>query len=745
MLDFISASPDDFELVFVANATAGIKLVADAFRDNDNGFWYGYHKDAHTSIVGARELATQGHRCFWTDDEVDTWISNGCSAEKDNDSALKLFAYPGQSNLTGRRLLHPWPNLLRERSAEERGKVYTIFDAAALVTTSPLDFSHASTAPDYTVLSFYKIFGFPDLAALIVRKDSATPLLRRKYFGGGAVDLVSCGQEQWHIKKQHTIHEQLEDGTLPIHTIVALDHAFAAQTRLFGSMQRISSHTSFLTRILQESLSRLRHANGRQVCTFYPSTVSPREKAKHGPVIAFNMRNSQGAWISNAEVEKLANTKDIHFRIGGHCNPAGTASYLGLAPWELQRNFSAGYRCGGEDDIVAGKPTGTIRVSLGAMSTTRDVNAFVEFLREFFVDRTVHSETNSAPDDTEPSDFYIEALNVYPIKSCGAWPVPSATVWDIKREGLVWDREWCLVHQGNHEALSQKRFPKMALIRPFLRFEEGSLEITYCGPTLPNVPNTIKVPLSQDPSVFREQHKTSANYRVCNETIKPRVYASSTVAKFFTDILGTSCTLARFSKEGPSVRYAKAHLQGHQLVRPKTSSILRPIQMSNESPILVISRSSVDSLNETIKSSFKAGKAAHASVFRANIVLAERPRSNPRIIQTSTHPYIEDHWSSLTFTSTDSGRQGVTEAGVAYGEQAPVAELDLLGSCRRCQMVCIDQTTGEKNPEPFSTLAKTRRIDGKVWFGVHAVLKDGISHGRVMVGMKATGSKDSDA
>ena len=35
-------------------------------------------------------------------------------------------------------------------------------------------------------------------------------------------------------------------------------------------------------------------------------------------------------------------------------------------------------------------------------------------------------------------------------------------------------------------------------------------------------------------------------------------------------------------------------------------------------------------------------------------------------------------------------------------------------------MVCIDQETGEKTQEPFSTLAKTRRFDGKVYFGQHA-------------------------
>jgi molybdenum cofactor sulfurtransferase len=37
-------------------------------------------------------------------------------------------------------------------------------------------------------------------------------------------------------------------------------------------------------------------------------------------------------------------------------------------------------------------------------------------------------------------------------------------------------------------------------------------------------------------------------------------------------------------------------------------------------------------------------------------------------------------------------------------------------------MVCVDQESAEKNGEPFVTLAKTRRFDGRVLFGVHTAL-----------------------
>lgn len=37
-------------------------------------------------------------------------------------------------------------------------------------------------------------------------------------------------------------------------------------------------------------------------------------------------------------------------------------------------------------------------------------------------------------------------------------------------------------------------------------------------------------------------------------------------------------------------------------------------------------------------------------------------------------------------------------------------------------MVCIDQFTGVRRDEPFSTLAKTRNVEGKVSFGRYSAL-----------------------
>lgn len=39
------------------------------------------------------------------------------------------------------------------------------------------------------------------------------------------------------------------------------------------------------------------------------------------------------------------------------------------------------------------------------------------------------------------------------------------------------------------------------------------------------------------------------------------------------------------------------------------------------------------------------------------------------------------------------------------------------GPCTRCQMICIDQTTGEKTVEPLRSLST--ELQGKIRFGVY--------------------------
>ena len=145
-------------------------------------------------------------RQFVTEDEVNQWLSQ--EGIVDGNERPGLFAYPAQSNFNGRRFPLKWVAQLRQKIPNW----YSLLDAASYLTTTPLDYSDASIAPDFTVLSFYKIFGYPDLGALIIRKEVGHILLQRQFFGGGTRAALTI--DSWNIAHA-SLHEALEDGTLP--------------------------------------------------------------------------------------------------------------------------------------------------------------------------------------------------------------------------------------------------------------------------------------------------------------------------------------------------------------------------------------------------------------------------------------------------------------------------------------------------------------------------------------------------
>lgn len=226
---------------------------------------------------------------------------------------------------------------------------------------------------------------------------------------------------------------------------------------------------------------------------------------------------------------------------------------------------------------------------------------------------------------------------------------------------------------------------------------------------------TVSVPLSADPSHFEDDF-CQAKSRVCGEEIMAQKYNSEELNCFFSQALGVPCVLARFPPGGRGLgsRLNKAKMPKYQ--QADKSQRLLPgsfpddvpsppdsdseqsktqtrILLSNESPILMIHSASLGTLNEAIVQ--QGGSPATAAAFRANIVL-ERSRENGDRVELPA--YSEDSWRKV---------------------RIGVQTFSLLGACRRCQMVCVDQETGERKQEPLATLSKTRRFDGKIYFGAH--------------------------
>ncbi|KAI9040579.1 Pyridoxal phosphate-dependent transferase [Aspergillus affinis] len=572
-LSFFGADPEHFDLVFVMNATAAVKLVLDALKDlptsqspektfRGPGLWFGYHLESHTSIVGGRELADAGHHCFLSDEEVDSWLrpapfekeTDRCPGQASKTFHVGLFAYPGQSNMTGRRLPLAWPGILRQSEYGSHHRVFTLLDAAALASTASLDcFRDPDAAPDFTAVSFYKIFGFPDLGGLIIRKQSAHVLLQRSYFGGGTVEMVTCSDQPWHSRKPTDNHEALEDGTVPFHNIIALGCALATHEKLYGSQDHVSRYTTGLTAHLAHLLSSLRHPNGVRVCQIYQDPHASYSDSKtQGSIVAFNVRSDDERWLRLSHVEEAANEHRIHLRTGTVCNPGGLAKALNLEQWELFQNYTAGVRCGCRSVLVGHKPSGIIRVSLGAMSTLSDVESCVKFIHSISV---ASSFPRLDPPPLRPSQtLYVHQLIVYPIKGCAGYLIPEKMSWNVSSTGLQWDRQWCLVNLETGLLLDQKAAPHLLLIQPeiYTASEELHISVHHSLQKQPKLRKTIKVPLADlppGPKMEAPVYWTTVTKEVRSHTSdtvhQVRVYQSPDITSFFTTATGVPCTLAR--------------------------------------------------------------------------------------------------------------------------------------------------------------------------------------------------------
>lgn len=393
MLEFFNADPDVYDIVFTANATAALKLVGESLSGLPSGFKYRVHRDAHTSLTGVRQYATQ-FSYFQDDLDVERWLTlnedtidihqistPSTSANSKSAPSVGLFAYPIQSNFDGRRLSQSWPKTIVER----KRNWLTLIDAAAYAMTAPLDIDKIQ--PDFVAVSFYKIFGYPDLGALIIRRSAAGFLKFRRYFGGGTIQGLLLNQD-WHELVEGEPHEFLEDGTLPFHQIAALGEAIKVHERIFGNMQNISRHVMAIARYAHAKLQLIRHHNGQPLLRIYSD--APMDPETQGGIITFNVYDEDGAVVSFLDVEQELAKRKIHVRAGRHCNLGGIYKHLQFDDDYMTEAYKMGSWCRGDTavGVLDGRPIGVIRASFGAMSTVDDVLCLIKALKSSYLQRS---------------------------------------------------------------------------------------------------------------------------------------------------------------------------------------------------------------------------------------------------------------------------------------------------------------------------------------------------------------------
>jgi molybdenum cofactor sulfurtransferase len=713
VLAFFSASEEEYTLIFTSGATAALKLVGESFPWSE-GSTFAHSMDSHTSVLGIRGYAAaQGSAidCVGLDEleqleSGEAYCSESTAPSKT--TSMSLFAYPLEDNFSGVR--HPlglvdriragrWKSSSREDSPSTRWLV--LVDAAKYVASRRLDLS--THHPDFVVLSFYKIFGYPTgLGALLVRK-SALSALNKTYHGGGTVQSILAS-------RNHTVprgpddsgdgSSRFADGTQSFLSILAVRHGIEQVEKL--GLANISAHTATLRALLVDKLTAMQHWNGRPICEIYGQADGRAEQERQGPIVACNFLRSDSSYVGYSEVQKLAEIHNIRLRTGCFCNPGACQHYLGLKEADLMSNIEAGHVCGDDIDVVNGLPTGAVRLSLGYMSTFEDVEAFVEFTAKYFVGRTAPTESaaSSAIASRSPSRGpYLCKIALFPIKSCAGMVVDA---WPIGSRGLLFDREFAIVDLSTGSALTLKTVPELCFLHPVIDLGRETLTISYRKPENAQDPSAAEpqspsrsgprpasftIPLRADVSAAKQQDEDNPrSMRVCTDVCKGRDVGAD-VSRWLSSCLGRQCALVRVSSShlrASRTTRSAAEKQHPEVYGPETLDKRPAIGFANQAQYLLLSRQSVAHFNAVLHSVDGAVSEVSEDAFRANLIV------------DGCESFEEDKWRH-----------------VRIGRNAFAAT----GPCSRCRVVNLDPRTGLSHRQPLQALASFRRQRSSIFFG----------------------------
>jgi selenocysteine lyase/cysteine desulfurase len=365
-----------YTAIFTLNASGALKLVGESYPFAPGGKLV-LTADNHNSVNGMREFArAKGvavHYAPLTRPElrIDPAAMDALLAEADPEQA-NLVAFPAQSNFSG--VKHPLDLVAR---AQAKGW-HVLLDAAAFVPTNPLDLRAVS--PDFVVMSFYKMFGYPTgVGCLLVRNDRLKGL-RRPWFGGGTVNFATV-QGQMHVLSKG--EAGFEDGTLNYLGLPAVEIGLR-HLQLVGILT-IQKRVNCLTDWLITQLLALTHSNGHAMVRLY----GPANMAMRGGTVTFNLYDPQGYLIDYRRVEELAGEVRISLRTGCFCNPGAGEMAEGLTEEDMHAGIA---QVGEEINLMrfsqamqerGGKSAGAIRVSTGIASNFADVERFLQFVAGF--------------------------------------------------------------------------------------------------------------------------------------------------------------------------------------------------------------------------------------------------------------------------------------------------------------------------------------------------------------------------
>ncbi|WP_262060612.1 MOSC domain-containing protein [Streptomyces sp. STR69] len=262
----------------------------------------------------------------------------------------------------------------------------------------------------------------------------------------------------------------------------------------------------------------------------------------------------------------------------------------------------------------------------------------------------------------------LRSIHVHPVKALRGFSPREA---QVEPWGPAGDRRWALIDDGG-KVVTQREHPRLALAAAEL-LPGGGVRLSAPGLD----PLTVPVP--------------------------------EPVATVAMEIFGTKVDAVPASDSAHL--WCSAYLEfGVRLVHMDHPATRRPVDpqyglpgetvgFADGYPLLLTSEASLDALNSLIaQGDYPAEGPLPMNRFRPNAVVA------------GTAAWAEDDWSRL-----------------AIGEVA----FRVVKMCGRCVVTTTDQGTAERGKEPLRTLARHRRIGGRLIFGQNLVP---LSTGTIRVG-----------
>ncbi|MEU9276038.1 aminotransferase class V-fold PLP-dependent enzyme [Streptomyces sp. NPDC048341] len=383
VLRHFNADPAEYAVVFTPNATGALRLVGEAYPFTRASRLV-MSLDNHNSVNGLREYArARGAATVYVPglriDEAR--LLAALSPPGPRRGAGGLLAYPAQSNFTGVQHSLDWIDTARSHGYD------VLLDAAAFAPTNVLDLSRHH--PDFTAVSWYKVFGHPTGIGSLIARRAALAKLRRPWFSGGTIYAVSA-QAQWHVLAAD--EAAFEDGTV---NFLSLPDVTAGLAWIDGiGMPRIHAHVTRLTHQLLTGLRELRHSDGSPLVRVYGTEgtdgAEGREGAgaNRGGTVALNVLGADGRIVDERVVTRDSAAHGISLRTGCFCNPGAGEEAFGLPLARLRS--AAEQQVGSLDEyleLLRLPSAGAVRVSLGVASQPRDIETFLAFLTQTYRDR----------------------------------------------------------------------------------------------------------------------------------------------------------------------------------------------------------------------------------------------------------------------------------------------------------------------------------------------------------------------